>query len=158
MLTGKEDLRKAIVEAFAMEKGLRDFYDYAKDRSETAEVQDLFGRLREWETTHMDYLAFLYRALEGDLDLKPFDEFAKSLKPGHMESGVPVAEAEVLFRPEECTTEKAALDIALRIEGKAYNMYRRFSEGAQDSNARVVFKDMMEQEQKHIDTLKKGRI
>ena len=158
MLTGKEDLMKAIVEAYAMEKGLRDFYNYAKDRSETEAVQNMFGRLREWEVTHMEYLAFLHRAIEGDMELKTFDRFAQNLKPGHMESGIPVSEAEVLFRPEECTTEKAALDIALRIEGKAYNMYRKLSESAEDSNARVVFKDMMAQEQKHIDALRKGHI
>ena len=45
--------------------------------------------------------------------------------------------------------------IAMETEGKAYSLYRRLSEEAPDSNAKVVFKEMMEQELKHIDYLKK---
>jgi len=46
----------------------------------------------------------------------------------------------------------------MEIEGKAYNQYRKFSQNAKDTNAQVVFKEMMEQEMKHIDELKKLRL
>jgi rubrerythrin len=52
------------------------------------------------------------------------------------------------------TDEAGALTLAMEIEGKAYNLYRRLSQQAEDRNAQVVFKDMMEQELKHINYLK----
>jgi len=36
-------------------------------------------------------------------------------------------------------------------------LYRKLSERTSDSNAKVVFQEMMEQEVKHIDYLKKMR-
>jgi rubrerythrin len=53
--------------------------------------------------------------------------------------------------------ERGALNLALKMEGKAYNLYHNLSEKAADSNARVVFKEMVEQEITHIDYLKKMR-
>jgi rubrerythrin len=43
-----------------------------------------------------------------------------------------------------------AITLALEIEGKAYSLYWQLSKTASDSNARVVFKSMMEQEIQHI--------
>ncbi len=45
----------------------------------------------------------------------------------------------------------------MKIEGKAYNLYLKLSQNAKDTNAQVVFKEMMEQENKHIYYLKKLR-
>ena len=50
-----------------------------------------------------------------------------------------------------------ALTLAMGIEGKAYNLYHKLSQNAVDTNAQVVFKEMMEQELKHVDYLKKLR-
>jgi len=53
--------------------------------------------------------------------------------------------------------DKGALIFALEMEGKAYNLYRKLSAETSDSNARVVFEEMMGQEVKHIDYLKNLR-
>ncbi|HDO25538.1 MAG TPA: hypothetical protein ENG95_02685, partial [Nitrospirae bacterium] len=51
-----------------------------------------------------------------------------------------------------------ALTLAMEIEGKACNLYRRMSEKAGDPNARIVFGEMMQQEFKHVDYLKRLRV
>ena len=51
-----------------------------------------------------------------------------------------------------------ALTIAMEIEGKAYNLYHKFSQDAKDTNAKVIFREMMEQEVKHVEYLKKLRL
>jgi rubrerythrin len=74
------------------------------------------------------------------------------------EAGIPVKDLEAKLEKYEIIDDEDAIRLALQIEGKAYNLYRKLSDAASDSNARVVFKEMMEQELKHIDYLKKMRL
>ncbi len=46
----------------------------------------------------------------------------------------------------------------MEIEGKAYNLYRKLSQDAADTNTKVVFKEMMDQEVKHVNYLKDLRV
>jgi rubrerythrin len=71
------------------------------------------------------------------------------------ESGIPVKELESKIEKYAFDDDEGAMRIAMETEGKAYNLYRKLSEEASDSNAKVVFKEMMEQELKHIAYLKK---
>jgi rubrerythrin len=50
----------------------------------------------------------------------------------------------------EFSSDMDAINIALELEGRAYNLYRKSSEKAEDSNASIIFQSMMEQEKKHI--------
>lgn len=154
MITGREDLLGAIAEAWALEKGLKEFYGYAAGEAAEGAVKDLLLRLKDWEDSHMEYLSFLHRSVQGETDLASYREFSEKMSGTHMESGIPVKEGLELYKPQECQSEADVIKVALRIEGKAYNLYRGLSEKAADANARVVFADMKEQEQKHIDLLK----
>jgi rubrerythrin len=109
--------------------------------------------LRDWEESHMNYLSFLYQSLQGDHDLMSYERFSKTVPASHTESGIPVTEAVEIFERKDVHSDEEALNIALEIEGKAYNLYRKLSESARDSNAQVIFKEMMSQEKKHIDRL-----
>jgi len=70
------------------------------------------------------------------------------------ESGIPIKELEAKTEKYVFVDDKGALNFALEMEGKAYNLYRRLSGETSDSNTRVVFEEMMAQEIKHIDYLK----
>ncbi len=155
MITGKEDLLDAIIEAYTMEKGTKEFYDFASFHSKTNSAKDMFIKLRDWEDTHMHYIGFLYQSFQEDREALSFEEFSKKIPTSHIESGVPVKEAEKLFREKDITNDPEAIKLALEIEGKAYNFYRNLSKTAEDSSARVVFGEMMIQEQKHINYLSK---
>ena len=155
MMTGKEDLLRALIEAYLMEKGTRIFYSSAAAKAANPAARKMFSELSDWEGKHMEFIQYLYQALEDDRDIKHFKDFSEKTDAPVAESGIPVKELEARIEKYEFDDEKSAMKIALETEGKAYNLYRRLSEQAPDSNAKVVFKEMMEQELKHIDYLKK---
>ena len=155
MMTGKEDLLRALIEAYLMEKGTRIFYSGAAEKAANSEAIKMFAELSDWEERHMDYIQFLYQAIEGDRDMQGFEDFKRNADAPVTESGIPVKELEAKLEENSFVDDRGALKLALEMEGKSYNLYRKLSEKASDSNARVVFEEMMEQELKHIDYLTK---
>jgi rubrerythrin len=154
MVTGKEDLLQSLIEAFLMEKGTREFYSLASLKAMNSDAKDMFRDLSVWEEQHMEYIQSLYLAIQGDRDVEGFEEFEKKTHAPVTESGIPVKELDSKFEEYTFVDDSGALVMALEMEGKAYNLYRGLSERAPDLNARVVFKEMMGQELKHIDYLK----
>jgi rubrerythrin len=157
MITGKENVLQALIEAYLMEKGTKEFYAAAAKKMENITAADAFKTLTGWEDKHMEYIQTLYQALEDDRDLFSFQEFMNKTEAPETEAGIPVKDLEAKLEEQTFADENSALEMALSIEGKAYNLYRRFSEQASDANARVAFKEMMEQELRHIDYIKKMR-
>lgn len=153
MISGKESLTGAIVEALAMEKGTREFYAYASDQAKEPTARDMFVRLRDWEDDHMKYLESLYQALMNDKDLESYEQFSAHVPATHIEAGIPIKEAKEMYEKKQFAGDVDAVDFAIGIEGKAFNLYRKLSESAEDRNAQVIFAEMKAQEQKHIDYL-----
>ncbi|MBI4684339.1 MAG: ferritin family protein [Nitrospirae bacterium] len=158
MVTGKEDLLNALIEAFLMEKGTREFYSQASDMSVSGDAKKTFRELSDWEQKHMDFIQSLYQSVNGDIELRSFEEFNKRTEAPMTEAGIPVKDLEAKIEKYQIKDEKAALTLAMEIEGKAYNLYRKLSQGAKDTNAKVVFEEMMAQEMKHVDYLKDLRL
>ncbi len=158
MITGKEDLLGALIEAFLMEKGTKIFYSEAAEKAVSPDAKKTFQELSDWERTHMDFVQFLYRSVNGDQELRSFEEFRKNIEAPVTEAGIPVKDLQEKIEKYAVTDEMGALTLAMEIEGKAYNLYRRLSQNAADANAKVVFGEMMDQEVKHIDYLKKLRV
>lgn len=154
MIAGKEDLLEALTDALSMEKGTRRFYEFAASKAISEEAWDVFRRLCDWEKDHMRYISFLYQSLMGDMDLISYEEFQSNAPEVDTEAGISVKEAEDLFEERNIIDDTGAIILALGIEGKAYNLYRMLSGSAEDRNARVVFEEMMRQEQMHIDQLR----
>lgn len=157
MVTGKEDLLNALIEAYLMEKGTRIFYSSASAKSLNPEAKKMFAELSDWEESHMNFIQYLYQAIDNDRDIKGFSDFSERADAPVTESGIPVEKMEAKLEGYTFMDDDGAMKLALEMEGKAYNLYRKLSEKASDSNARVVFKEMMEQELKHIEYLKKMR-
>ena len=158
MVTGKEGLLQSLMEALLMEKGTRDFYSEAAQKAAGAEARRTFKDLAEWEEEHVGYIQSLYLAIQDDRDIEAFEDFKKKAAAPVAEGGIPLEDLEAKLEKHTFTDDLGALAFALEIEGKAYNLYRKFSTEAPDTNAQVVFKEMMEQELKHIDHLKKMRM
>lgn len=157
MISGKENILEALIEAYLMEKGTKEFYAQASQKVGNKEAADAFKTLADWENKHMEFIQALYQALQDDRDLVAFQEFKNKTESPVTEAGIPVKDLEEKLEEYTFDDENSALEMALLIEGKAYNLYRRFSEQASDTNARTVFKEMMEQELSHIDYIKKMR-
>ncbi|MCE5194416.1 MAG: hypothetical protein LLF28_03015 [Nitrospiraceae bacterium] len=150
MLTGKEDLIQSLIEAYLMEKGTKDFYSEAAQNSTNKSVVKIFTDLSGFEEKHMHFIQFLYQSLIEDKDITGFENFKDTADASFTEAGIPVIDLEARLEKHIFIDENQTLNLALEIEGKAYNLYRKFSISAQDNNAKVVFKEMMAQEIKHI--------
>ena len=157
MMTGKEDLLRALIEAYLMEEGTHNFYSGAAEKAVNPEAKKMFAELSEWEERHMDYIQYLYQSIAGDRDIEGFETFKKRTDAPVTESGIPIKELEAHTEKYVFVDDKGALNFALEMEGKAYNLYRKLSGETSDSNTRVVFEEMMSQEVKHIDYLKNLR-
>lgn len=155
MVTGKENLLQAIMEAYLMEKGTCEFYRSAAGKAKNTEASGTFKELSQWEEKHMEYIQFLYQSIVEDYDMVGFEEFKKRAESPATESGIPVKDLEAKIEKYDFIDDKGALDIALQIEGKAYNLYHKLADTAEDTDAQIIFKEMMFQEAKHIDYLKK---
>ena len=157
MMTGKEDLLRALIEAYLMEKGTHIFYSGAAGKAVNPDAKKTFAELSAWEERHMEFIQHLYQAIEGDRDVEGFEAFKKRTAAPVTESGIPIKELEANAEKYVYVDDKGALNFALEMEGKAYNLYRKLSAETADSNTRVVFEEMMAQEVKHMDYLKNLR-
>jgi rubrerythrin len=158
MLTGKEDLIQSLIEAYLMEKGTMDFYADAAAKALNTEAGKMFKELSQWEHKHMDFIGFLYQSIQEDKDVIGFERFSAKTEVPVTEAGIPVKVLEAKIEKHEFVDDMGALILALEIEGKAYSLYSRLTRSAVDTNAKVVFQEMMGQEAKHIEYLKKLRI
>jgi len=154
MITGKEDLLQSMIEAFIMEKGTEEFYHDASMRTTDTEAKKAFSELASWEHDHMLYIQFLYQAITEDRETMSFEAFRAKVEPSMVEGGIPIKGLEEKLEKPEYTDDKGAIMLALEIEGRAYNLYRKLSESAQDSNVKAFMKDMMNWEMTHIEYLK----
>lgn len=153
MLTGKEDLLQALVEAFVMEKGTREFYVQAAAKSASERAKRTFLDLVEWEGRHMAYVQSLYQSLQDDRELEEFAAFSAKVAAPVAESGIPVKDLEKTIETYTIKDERDALAVALNIEAKAYKLYKDLAASTLDIETKVIFEDMMAQETKHIDQL-----
>ncbi|RJQ15089.1 MAG: hypothetical protein C4560_11055 [Nitrospiraceae bacterium] len=158
MVSGKEDLLQALVEVYLMEKGTNEFYSQASEKSVDGDAKKAFRELAAWEALHMDFIQFLYQSINGNLEPVSFDEFKNRAEAPLTEGGIPAKDLQARLEKYTFMDEKGALTLAMEIEGKAYNLYRRLSQSAVDNNARVIFSEMMEQEMKHVAYLKNLRL
>lgn len=158
MVTGKEELLEALIEAFIMEKGTHIFYETAAQKTVNKDAKEAFSTIAKWERKHMDYIQFLYQSFVEDRDVVSFDAFKEKVPAPAVEGGIPVKDMEDKLKAYADINDASALDLALEIEEKSCALYTRLSETAADSNTRVFMKDMIEQEHKHIKYLKDLRI
>jgi rubrerythrin len=152
MLTGKEDLLQALVEAYIMEKGTKEFYALAASKSDPA-AKKSFEELAAWENRHMIYLQSLYQSALDDRELLEFEAFSREVPAPVTEGGMPIKDLEKKIEKFSVQNEKDALSLAITIEAKAYNFYKGLAAKAPDTQTKVIFEEMTVQETKHMDEI-----
>jgi rubrerythrin len=157
MPTGKEDLLQALVEAFIMEKGTKEFYLQAARKSSSDEAKRAFDELAKWEQQHMAYIQSLYQSILDDRELEEFAAFSRKVTAPIAESGIPVKDLEKRIETYQIKDQRDAMSLAINIEAKAHDLYRNLAKHAGDAETKVIFEEMMAQETKHIDYLTKLR-
>lgn len=153
MITGKEKLSEAMIKVYMMEKGMKEFYEKASRKAASEDAQRAFEQLARWEDEHMRYLQSLYQGLGDERETASFEEF-KARTPGQgVEDAIPLSALEHDIGMYSFMDDHGALSVALEIKTKAFNLYEKFSESAEDSNTRTFMKEMTKREQKHIEYL-----
>ncbi|MCL4491576.1 MAG: hypothetical protein M1510_06690 [Nitrospirae bacterium] len=153
MVTGKDDLIPAMIEAYMMEKGINQFYTELSVKAHSYEARKAFSELARWEAEHMRYMQHLYQAFTDEREMLSFNEFATRAKPDTAEGGMPMKELEESIEEYAFLDDIGAIMFALKVEGNEYNLYKKLSSQAQDTNAKVLFEELMGWEQKHIEYL-----
>lgn len=155
MLTGKEDLLRALVEVYLMEKGINQFYSKLSVKAQSPEARKTFTALANWEAEHVRYIQNFYQSLMDERESSSFEEFAKKAQPDVAEGGRPMSELERKIEEFRFLDDTGAIQFALKVEADEYNLYRKLAEKTADTNVAALCKEFMGWEQDHIQYLKK---
>jgi len=76
------------------------------------------------------------------------------VRPEIAEGGTPLSELEGRIDEFTYLDDDGAINFALKIEAKEYDLYRKLAAQSEDTNMKVLFEDLMTWEQRHIKYLK----
>jgi rubrerythrin len=155
MIIEKEDMIDVLTEVLKMEKGVEEFYEFALERVYTEQVREGFEKLRDWEQNHIKYLCYLYQALRDGKETLSYKEFMERADSEEPDTGTLSVKAEELFEEKDFIDDTEAIMLALELEVKTFDLYRRLSEKAKYSNAKAIFEEMKHEEERHIDSLRR---
>jgi rubrerythrin len=152
LITKKADVRDVLVLAMKLEKGSRDFYTAASNKTSLIEVKDMFQMLADAEYGHMQKLHERAINLLGEGALLPLDKLQRELKVERMEGGIEISS--ILARVDEkFTNEMEALEIALEKEYMSYDFYKRASALVENPEAKALLHELALEERRHAGKL-----
>jgi sulfur-carrier protein adenylyltransferase/sulfurtransferase len=154
MLKRDSSLLDSLLFAFGLEKGSNTFYTKAAEKMDDQKSKELFYAMADIEKGHMANIRLLYCGMENEACPATLEDFIQSAEGEYIEGGKllenALKELDVAF-----LDEADAIKIAIKQEGEAYAFYTKAAKRMLDSNARVLFDNLAEEEKKHLDTLTK---
>jgi rubrerythrin len=155
VINAKEGLIQALMDVYMMEKGIYQFYDEVAAKTQNQEAKRAFAELAEWESGHARYAQYLYQGLMEDWDIVSFEEFSKRAKPEIAEGGMPLKDLEGKIEEFTYLDDAGAISFALKVEAKEYALYKKLASETTDTNMDILFENLAEWEQRHMEYLKK---
>lgn len=151
-MKGNETFEQALLFAFGLEKGSREFYLKAAEKVEDAEAREFFDAMADIELGHMGKLRLIYCTMDYESCPPTLEQFIESVPAPFTEGGKLVTESlksiDVAF-----IDRTEAVKVAIRLETDAHSFYNKALKRLTDPFAKVLFKDLAEDEKKHIDDL-----
>ena len=152
MLKKDSSLLDSLIFAFGLEKGSLTFYTKAAEKMDDQKSKELFYAMADIEKGHMANIRLLYCGMENEACPATMEEFIQSAEGEYIEGGKLLENAlkdlDVAF-----LDEADAIKIAIKQEGDAYAFYTKAAKSMLDSNARVLFVHLADEEKKHLETL-----
>jgi len=147
LFAGRDSGPEALLVAFGLETGLKDFYATREAAAEIPEVKALFAKLGSIEVKHQARIATEYNRLTGKNESQADLE---ALTAGSaMEGGLTTEEYMQLFNPDlESLVDIAS--IAMSIEGQALDLYMRAADASSDPDGRRMLLEMADEEKNHL--------
>jgi rubrerythrin len=138
---------EALLVAFGLETGLKEFYAIQADAAGAPEVKALFNKLGGIEVKHQDRIVVEYNRLTGKTATR---EEMETLTSGpDMEGGLTMEEYMGLFNPDlESVVD--IVSIAISIEGQALDLYMRAAANSGDGDGRRMLTQMADEEKTHM--------
>lgn len=150
LFTGKESVDQALVVAYGLEQGLRDFYLQMTDKVRETDARDLFKKLSQIEVKHQDHIFDVYRRQTGrDVDRRAFE--SEIVSPA-LEGGLST-EAYVDRLQPDWEAVNDILAVALSIEAQALDLYLRAAERSRDAAGREALLQIAAEERAHMAAL-----
>ena len=152
LLTGNETVEEALIVAYSLEAGLRDFYLTMIDKVTTDEVKSLFRKLSDIEVLHQDRILEEYIQITGkEIDR---DTFESERMEKVVEGGLTTDEYISLFKPD-WNALSDIVDLAMSIEAQALDLYTRAANRSTDERSQRALKKIAEEERNHLEQLAK---
>jgi len=147
LFAGRASGPEALLVAFGLETGLKDFYATREAATGNPDVRALFGKLGRIEIKHQERIVTEYNRLTGETVGRADLE---ALTAGSaMEGGLTTEEYLQLFNPDlDSVVDIAA--IAMSIEGQALDLYMRASAAGSDPEGRHMLRQMADEEKAHL--------
>lgn len=152
LFNGNETITQCLTIAYALEEGLRDFYEKMVAKVSHAEAKSLFTKLAAIEKKHQDRIYNEYaKLIDPPVDREKFEA---GLTTDLAEGGLTSQEFGQLYNPDW----ESVLDIAsmaMAIEAQALDLYLRASRKAEDEKVQDALKQIAAEETAHMDQLGK---
>ena len=150
LITGKEDPAEMLLIAYAMEEGMRSFYEEMGSRVEDPEAARLFGDLAEMDELHKEAIFGLFQKRQEDVGNRK--ELEERVLPKVMEGGMTTEE--LLSRNQgSLETVGDVLILAMMLEAQALDLYLRYSQKSEDPKTKAVLHELANQEKAHLTSL-----
>jgi rhodanese-related sulfurtransferase/rubrerythrin len=152
LFSGLESAEETLVAAWALEEGLRAFYESmtATVRSEAA--GRLFRRLAGIEVKHQERILAEYQKVSGRALSRA--EFDRTVVSPAMEGGLPTEDYLERYHPD-MESPADIVSLAMAIEAQALDLYQRAAARA-SADTRAVLSQIADEERAHLEQL--GRL
>ena len=134
-----------------LEKGAMRFYTHINDAYPDTSWSEVFGRLARAETVHAKTVHEAWE--QRDADLEPFEPLFEGLDGEVLEGGLALNDAITQLASAKEQSCLRMLEMALKIEYSAYDLYRTLAHQLSESEGSEVFLSIAQAEKGHMRAL-----
>ncbi|MCU0558886.1 MAG: rhodanese-like domain-containing protein [Desulfobacterales bacterium] len=150
LFSGAESAEQALVAAYGLEEGLRDFYQRMASRVTHTPARRLFEKLAAVEAKHQDRIVGEYARLTGSPPDR--ERFVRVQVRPAMEGGLTTEEYLARYRPD-MENPVDVISLAMAIEAQALDLYQRAADRAATGEVRSMLSQTAREEQAHLGQL-----
>jgi rhodanese-related sulfurtransferase len=137
--------------AINLEKGAMRFYTHISDANPNQSWSEVFGHLAKAEMAHAKTVHEAWK--RKDAELEPFEQLFERLDGEVLEGGLALKDAMTQLASAEVKTCLRMLEMALKIEYSAYDLYRTLAHQLPESEGSEVFLSLAQAEKGHMGLL-----
>jgi rhodanese-related sulfurtransferase/rubrerythrin len=153
LFDGVGSVENALVVAYSLEAGLKDFYETMAVKVDSAPARQLFQQLSQIEVKHQDRILEQYAGVTGQAITR--ESFETGQVPQVLEGGLTTEEYANLLMPAYDTVADI-IELARSIEAQALDLYLRASAKAPDETVKNALIQIADEEKTHLARL--GRL